>query len=271
MLKIGILPNNVARSSRYFFRFGEQEEGISQTFTLTVQQLTGQDESHLVATTCGHLLQAGAAAAFAALQRDALAAGFDLAIASSFRSFERQCAIWNGKASGARPVYGDGGDVVELRALAPSDKVHAIMRFSALPGTSRHHWGSDLDVFDAAALPEGYQLQLSQAEVAAGGMFDPLHCWLDERMACDQSYGFFRPYSKDNGGVAPERWHLSHAPSALRCENACNTEVLQAVLSAQGIALWEPVRDHLDELLRRYVQVENDWCPAAYYGETSHV
>ena len=120
------------------------------------------------------MLQAEAAAAFAALQGDALAAGFDLAIASSFRSFERQCAIWNGKASGERPVYGDGGDVVELGELAPSDQVHAIMRFSALPGTSRHHWGSDLDVFDAAAVPKGYQLQLSMAEVAGGGRFDPL-------------------------------------------------------------------------------------------------
>ena len=145
------------------------------------------------------------------------------------------------------------------------------MRFSALPGTSRHHWGSDLDVFDAAAVPKGYQLQLSLAEVAGGGMFDPLHCWLDERMACDQSYGFFRPYSSDTGGVAPERWHLSHAPCALRYESACNTEVLQAVLSAEGIALWQPVRDHLDELLRRYVQVANDWCPAAYLGEKSRV
>ena len=247
-----------------FFGFHEQEEGISQATTLSVQQLTGQDESHLVTTVCGHQLQAQTAAAFAALQRDALAAGFDLAIASSFRSFERQCAIWNGKASGARPVYGDGGDTVALSELAPRDQVHAIMRFSALPGTSRHHWGSDLDVFDAAAVPEGYQLQLSLAEVAPGGMFDPLHCWLDERMACDQSYGFFRPYSSDAGGVAPERWHLSHAPSALLCESAFNAEVLQAVLSARGIALWLPVRDHLDELLQRYAHVGNDWCPARY-------
>lgn len=229
-----------------------------------MQQLTGQDESHLVTTGCGHQLQAQTAVAFAALQRDALAAGFDLAIASSFRSFERQCAIWNGKASGARPVYDDGGCSIALGELAPNDQVHAIMRFSALPGTSRHHWGSDLDVFDAAAMPEGYLLQLSLSEVACGGLFDALHCWLDERMALDQSYGFFRPYSSDAGGVAPERWHLSHAPSALPYEQACNAAVLQTVLSAQGIALWEPVRDHLDELLQRYAQVSNDWCPARY-------
>ena len=53
-----------------FFAFVEQEDGISQAPTLSVQQLTGQDESHLIATACGHQLQAQAAAAFEALQRD---------------------------------------------------------------------------------------------------------------------------------------------------------------------------------------------------------
>ena len=35
-----------------------------------------------------------------------------------------------------------------------------ILEWSALPGASRHHWGSEFDVFDLAALPEGYRVQL---------------------------------------------------------------------------------------------------------------
>jgi LAS superfamily LD-carboxypeptidase LdcB len=231
---------------------------------LTVQQLTGRDESHLVTGSSGHQLQAQVAAAFADLQVDALAAGFDLEIASSFRSFGRQRAIWNGKVGGERPVHDDSGAPIPMEQLSPREQIHAIMRFSALPGTSRHHWGSDLDVFDARALPVRCTLQLSPAEVATGGIFDPLHCWLDERMAADESHGFFRPYGIDRGGVAPERWHLSHAPSAVRCETACDGAALISVLEAGDLRLWETAALELDDLLARYVGVSGDWCPAHY-------
>lgn len=232
---------------------------------LTAQQLTGQDSSHLCDLGGGQQLQAPAAAAFELLRMDAREAGFELAIASSFRSFERQCEIWNGKARGERPVYGDADERVLLGQLPHAERVHAILRFSALPGTSRHHWGSDLDVFDAAAVAPGYQLQLCAAEVAPGGLFDPLHRWLDERMAADQSQGFFRPYAADNGGVAPERWHLSHAPCATPCEAQCNPGLLASVLAVADIELWEEVRNHLNTLCQRYVAVPRDWCPSLYY------
>ena len=62
---------------------------------LNPQQLTGQDGDHLVTLPCGNRLQQEVALAFAALQADARAAGFELAIASSYRSFARQLAIWN--------------------------------------------------------------------------------------------------------------------------------------------------------------------------------
>ncbi|NIM47861.1 MAG: D-alanyl-D-alanine carboxypeptidase family protein, partial [Gemmatimonadales bacterium] len=86
------------------------------------------------------------------------------------------------------------------------------LRWSALPGASRHHWGTDLDVYDLAARPEGYEVELIPEEVDAGGMFGPLHEWLDGRIAADAAFGFFRPYERDRQGVAPERWHLSYAP-----------------------------------------------------------
>ena len=150
---------------------------------LTVTQLTGRDDTHLVMLPCGHRLLADAAEAFTLLQGDAAEAGFELAIASSFRSFERQLAIWNGKAGGERPVHDDAGRPVPMDTLSPRDQLYAILRYSAIPGTSRHHWGSDLDIFDNAAVPVDYQVQLSPAEVAGGGVFDPLHCLLVERMA----------------------------------------------------------------------------------------
>ena len=234
------------------------------TAKLTAQQLTGQDESHLITLPSGHRLEAKAALAFESLQADALEAGFELEIASSYRSFDRQCAIWNGKALGLRPVHDDSGRPVVFREMAVGEQIQAIMRFSALPGTSRHHWGSDLDVFDARAMPANYQLQLSPGEVEAGGIFDPLHSWLDGRMAAIQSHDFFRPYNVDRGGVAPERWHLSFAPLSMACESVCSESLIRSVLETGNIELWEAVEADLEILLQRYVSIPGDWCPAQY-------
>ncbi|WP_350563454.1 D-alanyl-D-alanine carboxypeptidase family protein, partial [Psychrobacter sp. CAL346-MNA-CIBAN-0220] len=69
---------------------------------------------------------------FLALQSAAKAAGFELTIASSFRDFNRQAAIFNAKFSGARPVYNKQQQVVELDNLSDIDKCIAIMLYSAL-------------------------------------------------------------------------------------------------------------------------------------------
>ncbi len=233
---------------------------------LDPRQLTGADDSHLVELEGGHRLQRAAAEAFRCLQRDAREAGFGLAIASSFRSFQRQLEIWNGKALGERPVHDDRGERVELAALAPRARLHAILRYSALPGTSRHHWGTDLDVYDAGALAAGESVQLLPSEVAPGGVFDALHNWLDARMAAGASHGFYRPYAADRGGVAPERWHLSFAPLALACGRCLSVGLLRECwsreLARDSLALREEVERALPEILQRYVAVPGGWCPA---------
>lgn len=230
---------------------------------LSARQLTGQDDSHLVTLPDGHRLQAEVADAFAKLQTDARGAGFELAIASSFRSYERQLAIWNGKASGERPVYDDEDRRVALSNMSPAEQLHAILRFSAIPGTSRHHWGTDLDVYDAAAVPAGYEVQLSLEEVSTGGPFDALHNWLDARMAADESHGFFRPYANDRGGVSPERWHLSYAPLSQACVGQLDTDMLCACWGAGGeLLLRGEVESALADIVARYLHVPDGWCRA---------
>lgn len=231
---------------------------------LSLMQLVGLDDSQLVMLPCGNRLHAEAAEAFALLQADALQAGFELTIASAYRSFGRQLLIWNGKACGERLVHDDAGCPVPMAALPFRDRLYAILRFSAIPGTSRHHWGSDLDAFDAAAVPLEYQLQLSPQEVAAGGVFDPLHSWLDERITRGLSRGFFRPYGRDRGGVAPERWHLSYAPLALRCESRIDRELLRnawdSACPGEALLLRDEIELELATILERFIDVEKGWC-----------
>ncbi|MDG2048134.1 MAG: M15 family metallopeptidase [Halioglobus sp.] len=230
---------------------------------LNRRQLTGLDETHLVTLAGGHRLQSEVALAFTALQSDARRAGFDLTIASSFRPFDRQLAIWNGKADGSRPIYDDQGRLVSIEPLSRTDQLHAILRFSAIPGTSRHHWGTDLDVYDAAAVPSDYPLQLSPVEAGPGGVFDRLHCWLDARLAAGESHGFFRPYGKDRGGVAPERWHLSYAPLSVACAAQFSSATLAFCWACeeveQEMLLKAEINADLPQIMARYVAVPDDW------------
>jgi LAS superfamily LD-carboxypeptidase LdcB len=190
---------------------------------------------------------------FLQLKREALKKGFDLEIFSGFRDFDRQLGIWNRKATGGQAVLDSDAEPLDIKQLSDQELAFAILRWSALPGASRHHWGTDLDVFDAAARPDGYEIELIPEEVNSGGMFGPLHDWLDERMDAGAAFGFFRPYEWDQNGVAPERWHLSCFPLAAEYERLLTTDVIRGTIQNADIALKEVVLESLDEIYARFV------------------
>jgi LAS superfamily LD-carboxypeptidase LdcB len=219
--------------------------------------LTGKAERHLCTPTdadsFGVRVHQEVVEPFRSLKREARTAGFDLRILSGYRSFDQQLSIWNRKASGKLPVLDGDAVPLDVEALSEQALVFAILRWSALPGASRHHWGTDLDVYDAAATPEGYEIELIPEEVNAGGMFGPLHEWLDERIASESSFGFFRPYDEDRQGVAPERWHLSYAPVAAAYLEQLTTDVLRAVVQQADLLLKDTILLQLDEIYERFV------------------
>ena len=220
---------------------------------IDIKQLTGQSESHLLPIgEQAQQLHGDIIAEFQLLQQRAAEQGMDLQVASGFRSFERQLAIWNGKASGMRPVLDNDGEPLDIAAMPPLQQVHAIMRWSALPGASRHHWGTDFDVWDRAAVAPGYQLQLVTQEYAEGGPFAALNSWLGE-----QQEVFYRPYDVDRGGIAAEPWHLSHRSRAQQFAAALTPLRLAAVLEQVDMALKQTVLDNLESLFKRYIRVDH--------------
>ena len=107
------------------------------------------------------------------LARAAQQAGFELAVASGFRDFERQKWIWDAKASGERPLLDERGQPLDARQLTDRERMWAILRWSALPGASRHHWGTEVDVFDRSSLPAGETLWAASAGPPALGWRKP--------------------------------------------------------------------------------------------------
>ncbi|NBU25429.1 MAG: D-alanyl-D-alanine carboxypeptidase family protein [Gammaproteobacteria bacterium] len=218
---------------------------------LDALELTGRARTHLVELDdprCA--LHAAAAGPFLAMRAAAAREGLLLEPASAFRDFERQCLIWNAKYRGERPLLDRAGRALEAAALTPAERVEAILCWSALPGASRHHWGSDLDVYDRAALPEGARPALLPAEYAPGGPFARLDAWL---AAHAHEYGFYRPYMSDRGGVGFEPWHISYAPVADDCVARLDAGVLRDALGSAELEGAAEVRERLGELLVRHV------------------
>jgi LAS superfamily LD-carboxypeptidase LdcB len=128
--------------------------------------------------------------------------------------------------------------------------IDAILIWSALPGASRHHWGSEVDVLDAAALGPGERAQLLAQEYAPGGRFERLNGWLDSNIG---RFGFFRPYATWQGGVRPEPWHLSYAEVSVPALQVLSQEVLREAIEAADMPGKQTVLARLPELYQRYV------------------
>jgi len=214
-------------------------------------ELTGRARTHVVELNeprC--ILHYEAAASFLAMRDAAAGAGIDLAPRSSFRDFDTQVTIWNRKWAGEKPLYDRSGQLLERSRIADGDAVDAILCWSAVPGGSRHHWGTDVDVVDTAAIPAGYAVELMPQEYAADGIFARLSAWLDANMA---HFGFFRPYRTDRGGVSPEPWHISYAPVALPALESLSLSTLRQVLDASAIAGKPHVLARLPEIYTRFL------------------
>jgi len=91
------------------------------------------------------------------------------------------------------------------------DAINEIIRFSTIPGTSRHHWGTDIDIIDGNYPDENNVLMSEKYE--KGGVFYDLKKWL---LNNSEDYGFYLTYNNDpkRKGFEYEPWHYSYKPSS---------------------------------------------------------
>ena len=135
--------------------------------------------------------------------------------------------------------------------IGEDDVIRHILDWSALPGASRHQWGTEIDVVDGAVMPPGYKPRLLPDEVAEGGLFAPLHRWLDAHI---HEHGFFRPYARWQGGMFPEPWHLSYAPVSMRAIDDLTLDVLCRATAASDLPGKARVLELLPQILDRHVR-----------------
>jgi zinc D-Ala-D-Ala carboxypeptidase len=135
--------------------------------------------------------------AFLEMHRAAARDGIRITIVSATRNFDAQKRIWEGKWRGER--LSDGVDVSTI--ADPVERAKEILKFSSMPGTSRHHWGTDIDINSVSPAyftrPEG----------------EKVYAWL---AANANTYGFCQTYTKKDSlrptGYEAEPWHWSYTP-----------------------------------------------------------
>ncbi len=166
----------------------------------SVSELMGKADIELFGE--GINLREEAYMAYTKMKKAAYSAGFDIKMVSSYRDFYRQEGIWERK-------YLRFTEDDNMRPLEAIDK---IIEYSTIPGTSRHHWGTDIDIIDGYAKTSGDVLVPEKFE--AGGPFEGFKAWLDEN---SEAFGFYLVYTDDprRRGFKYEPWHYSYAPISI--------------------------------------------------------
>ena len=224
---------------------------INEATNSTVLQpnLYGLDASALVEFE-SLLLQRDTASAFAAMRMAAKKDGIELAICSAYRSFEKQLSIWNAKATGKRQLLDLQHQPIDFTSLSSEEIINAILLWSALPGASRHHWGTDIDVYDACHINRD-NLQLVAKEYQAGGPCHSLYLWLQQNAA---RFGFYFPFQHGKSGVSTEEWHLSYFPISRGYTSLFSGSDLAKVLDNADFELKLSTLSQLDKLVSHYVK-----------------
>ena len=153
--------------------------------------------------------------------------GIDFAVASGFRSYERQLLIWNEKVQGKRALKNADGQIVHIQGLTEQKILDLILLWSHIPGSSRHHWGTDLDVFDATWYKQQKKkLELENYHYLGFGPSAKFHCYNEELLTNKNIMPFYRPYNdSEHKSFMPELWHYSHQKVAATFEQTYTLKV----------------------------------------------
>ena len=184
----------------------------------SVLELMGKTDIELFGE--GINLRAQAHDAFVEMKKAAYSDGIDLKIVSSYPNFTRQEAIWERKFV----TYTEDDGMTPLAAI---DK---IIEYSTVPGSSRHHWGTDVDIVDGYRKVDGDVLD--PAKFGAGGPYEDFKKWMDEN---SKVFDFHLVYTDDpkRKGFKYEPWHYSFAPLSVPMLTAFRSKNIMLILERE--------------------------------------
>ncbi len=198
--------NQLLVSSKFALSFLPLSMFIPERNEMELIHLLGKTTSHLV-TYEQHQLEKQTLKTFLKMKEEAKKEGIKLEIVSAFRSFNRQQEIFEKKF---KQFIKESNSNLEA--------VQKITTYSSIPGTSRHHWGTDLDLIDAnVELPE--KDILDKKHFLKNGAFSKMYQWMQKNA---HDYGFVEAYPDNHSsrkGYFFEPWHYSFLPTSRKYLN----------------------------------------------------
>ncbi len=196
------------------FSFGQIDKRFS------VLHLTGQS-NYFFNNKLKYNLIPKVADSFDSMRIAALSEGIEIKIISSYRSFDHQKNIWNRKFL--------KNDSIGLQI---DENIKKIMEYSTIPGTSRHHWGTDIDIVDGSQIVDGDVLVTQK--FYGQGPYVRLRKWLEKNA---QKFGFYIVYTKNKkrNGFNYEPWHYSYAPISIEILNSFLEINIEKIIKSNGI------------------------------------
>ena len=156
--------------------------------------------------------------AFKAMHADAKQNGIHLKVLSASRSFYHQKSIWEAKWKGERRVGGFRN--IKRSIKNPTKRAVKILEYSSMPGSSRHHWGTDID------------LNAFNNDYFENGQGQRVYRWLVKNAP---RYGFCQPYTRKDAfrptGYNEEKWHWSFKPLAASYTHQARLRLTNSVFS----------------------------------------
>ena len=171
--------------------------------------------------------------AFVKMYEHALRDGIRLQIRSATRNFNYQKGIWEAKWTGAKLI--ENGENLSQTTPDAKERALKILRYSSMPGSSRHHWGTDIDLnsFDNSWFEAGPGLNI--------------YTWLSKHA---DDYGFCQPYSAGRqAGYQEERWHWSYMPVSQKltslAKKELKNEMIKGFLGSETAVMIDVVNNYV--------------------------
>ncbi|MDT0556536.1 M15 family metallopeptidase [Patiriisocius hiemis] len=192
---------------------------IQETFTRS--ELLGKGNPNIVGDTYTSKMQIETAKALKKMAAAAQKDGITIEVVSAYRSFQRQKEIFEGKYQR-----------FTKQGLSPQDALEKIIEYSTIPGTSRHHWGTDIDIIQGNAKRPSSVLQPQHFH--GNGPFCKLKDWLK---IYANDFGFYEVYTDNPNrkGFKYEPWHFSYAPISKPMLNAYKKLDLKVTLQEEKL------------------------------------
>ena len=138
----------------------------------------------------------------------------------------------------------------QKQGLNPIENINKIIQYSTIPGTSRHHWGTEIDIINENHNIKG---DLLLEKNYYNNSFEALRLWMEKN---SYKYGFILPYTKDKkrSGFLYEPWHYSYSKLSIPfLKEYIQLKMIDKIYDPEILGIEMLTKDFLYEYQKKFI------------------